>query len=113
VTFCDTEDPICIGETTRYRVTVLNQGQEYDTNVEVMVSFPPELQPLNASGATCGTISGQSVSFAPYANIAPRQTLEYWIEARAMQSGDARVKASVRSDTFRNPITQEEATQVN
>lgn len=109
----ETEDSICVGDTTRYEVEVVNQGQEYDTNVRLVVRFPEEISPVSGSGAAAGTVSGQTVTFAPFANLAPRQTIKFYVDAKAKKSGDARVKAEVSSDSFKTPITQEESTIVN
>lgn len=113
VCICDTEDPICIGDPTSYRIMVLNQGSEADANVVVTVRFPEEISPVAATGATQGTISGQTVTFAPYSTFSPRQTLEYRVDARAKKSGDARVVVEVSSEATKTPIVQQESTIVN
>lgn len=107
------ENPICVGETTRYKIVVTNKGQEYDSNVNIVANFPAELVPLDASGPTDGKINGQTVTFAPFANIAPRQTLEYYITVKANGRGDLRPKVQVSSDFIKNPITEEESLIVN
>lgn len=113
VCICDTEDPICIGEPTSYCITVVNQGSEADNNVNVVVDFPPEVVPVSATGDSQGTVSGQSVTFAPYNNLGPRQTLRYRVDARAKESGDARIEVKVSSDSIKTPIVQQESTIVN
>jgi uncharacterized repeat protein (TIGR01451 family) len=110
---CDTEDPICIGERTSYCITVINQGSEADTNVAVTVNFPKEIVPEAASGDTQGTVSGQTVTFAPAPTLGPRTTLKYRVDAKAVASGDARINVSVVSDSIKTPITQQESTIVN
>jgi uncharacterized repeat protein (TIGR01451 family) len=112
VNFCDTEDPICIGDTTSYCITVVNQGSEADSNVRVIARFPDEIQPLGASGDTQGTVTGQTVEFAPYDDLGPRQTLKYRVDAKAVRSGDARVVVEVSSDSITTPIVQQESTIV-
>lgn len=107
------ENPICVGETTSFRIVVTNKGQEYDSNVNVVVNFPPELAPVSASGATAAQVNGQTVTFAPFANFAPRQTLEYNITVKANGRGDLRPKVQVSSDFIKNPITEEESLIVN
>ncbi len=107
------ENPICVGETTRFKIVLQNTGQEYDTNVNVVVNFPAELAVVDASGATAAQVSGQSVTFAPFANLAPRQTLEYYVTVQANGSGDLRSKVQVSSDFIKNPITSEESLIVN
>lgn len=113
VCIVDTEDPVCIGDRTSYRITVINQGSEEDNNVGVTVRFPEEIVPEAANGPTAGTVSGQTVTFAPYKNFQARQTLEYRVDARAKKSGDARVNVEVSSDSIKTPITQQESTIVN
>lgn len=113
ICICDTEDPVCIGEPTSYCITVVNQGSEADNNVEVVVHFPKEIVPVAATGDSQGNVSGQTVTFAPYNNLGPRQTLRYRVDARAKESGDARVQVEVSSDSIKTPIVQQESTIVN
>lgn len=109
----NSDNPICVGETSRFKVTVTNKGQEFDSNVVVNITFPSELAPVNATGATAAKLSGQTVQFAPFANLAPRQTLEYYVTVKANAAGDLRPKVQVSSDFIKNPITQEESLIVN
>jgi uncharacterized repeat protein (TIGR01451 family) len=113
VCIVDTENPICIGEPTSYCITVVNQGSEADNNVVVTVRFPKEITPVSATGDTNGSVSGQVVTFAPYNNLGPRQTIRYRVDARAKESGDARVVVEVTSDSIKTPIMQQESTIVN
>ena len=94
-------------------ITVVNQGSESDSNVVVTLRFPKEVVPTGVVGDSAGTISGQTVTFAPVSSLAPRQTLKYRVDARAKESGDARVIVEVTSDSVKTPITQQESTIVN
>lgn len=109
----ETEDSICVGDQTTYRITLVNQGSEADNNVVVTVRFPDNLTPVSANGATQGTVSGQTVTFAPYNNFGARQTVEYRVDARAKASGDARVNVEVTSDSVKTPLTTQESTVIN
>lgn len=109
----ETENPICVGEPTSYVITLVNQGSEADSNVVVTVRFPKEVVPVAASGDTPGNVSGQVVTFAPYNNLGPRQTLRYRVDARGKEAGDARVVVEVTSDSIKTPIMQQESTIVN
>lgn len=111
--FTEMEGPICIGETTSYNLRVTNQGSEEDHNLKVVVRFPKELVPVSVSGDSPGKVSGQTVTFAPIQNLGARQTVEFRIDARAKESGDARIKAEVSSDSIKTPIVQEESTIIN
>ncbi len=113
VCIVDSEDPICVGDFTTYTITIVNQGSEQDDNVRVVVRFPSEIVPVSVSGDSPGSISNGTVTFEPYDNFSPRQTLKYRIRARANRPGDARIMTEVSSDTFGSPITQQESTIVN
>ena len=91
----------------------MNQGSEEDHNVVVTVRLPAQVAPTQASGATPGTINGQTVTFAPISILGARNTAEYRVDAVARQSGEGRVKVEVSSDTIKTPITQEESQVVN
>ncbi|MCB1114641.1 MAG: DUF11 domain-containing protein [Chlamydiia bacterium] len=109
----DENDPVCVGDCTNYRINVVNQGHEADSNVVVVVKFPPEIQPTAGNGPTKATVSGQTVTFAPIPNLPARQSVEYRVDAKAKSSGDARVNVEVSSDSIRNPILTQESTIVN
>ncbi len=113
VCIVDSDDPICIGERTTYTIDVVNQGSEADSNVVVTVKFPAGLKPLSVAGDSQGSISGQTVTFAPYANLRARQTIKYRVDAEAVSSGDSRVNVEVTSDAIKTPILQQESTIVN
>lgn len=112
VCICDTDDPICVGDPTSYCITVVNQGSEPDDNVRVVVRFPPEIVPVSATGDSPGTVNGNTVTYAPYDNFGPRQTLKYRVDARANRPGDGRVLVEVTSDSISTPIVQQESTIV-
>lgn len=109
----NTENPICIDETTSYNISVLNQGSEADSNVVVKVTFPAELQPTGVTGDVPGKIDGQVVTFGPSKDFGARQTLRLRVDAKGKASGDARVNFEVSSDSTKTPIVQQESTIVN
>nr|NGY96094.1 Large cysteine-rich periplasmic protein OmcB [Neochlamydia sp. AcF84] len=113
VSVAQTENPICIDDSTAYNIVVVNQGSEPDSNVQVVVTFPEEVQAIGVSGDASGQISGNTVKFASVKNVAARQTLRYRVDAKAKKSGDARVKFEVSSDAIKTPIVQQESTIVN
>lgn len=108
-----TNDQICIGDMTTYNITVVNQGSEPDNDVRLVVHFPEEVEPVNASGDTAHRIEGNAVMFAPFNELRPRQTINYRINGRARKSGDGRINAELSSASVKTPITQQESTVVN
>ncbi len=112
VCFTDTEDLICVGEYTTYKVQVHNQGSEDDTNLRVVVRFPDNVVPVHASGDAKGSISGNTVTFGPVKALRPRENMEFVIKAQSKSKGEARIRAEISSDTVHSPIIQEESTMV-
>jgi uncharacterized repeat protein (TIGR01451 family) len=108
----DSFDPIKEGDTTEFMIALTNQGSAADTNVRVQMSFPPGLQPLSAGGATSAIISGQSVTFAPVATLAPKQSLIWKVMAKGTVAGDNRTRVQYTSDSIKVPVTKDESTQV-
>lgn len=108
----DTVDPICIGDTTIYRICVTNRGTADDTNVVLSVKFTSQLQPQSANGPTSGTVSGDTVTFAPVERMAPKQSVEFCIAVKGVSVGDARAEATLSSDMLSTPVTDSESTHV-
>jgi uncharacterized repeat protein (TIGR01451 family) len=109
------DNPICIDETARFKIMIQNKGQEYDSNVRVVMNLPPELTVVDATGATpAQRDAGEgSVVFAPIPQLAPRQTAEYTVTVKARGRGDLRPKVQLSSDFIRSPITEEQSLIVN
>jgi uncharacterized repeat protein (TIGR01451 family) len=108
----DSADPIKEGDMTEFNITLTNQGSAADTNIRVQVSFPAGLQPAGGGGATSATVSGQTVSFAPVASLAPKQSLSWIVQARGTTVGDNRTRVQYTSDSIKVPVTKDESTQV-
>ncbi len=108
----DTEDPLLIGEETTYVVQITNQGTAPDHNVKLDVSLPQNLEVVSAAGDTQGSISGRSVSFAPYGALQAKEVIEFRVVARAVAVGDARFRAEMRSELLQTAVPEEESTQV-
>ncbi len=108
----DTVDPLQPGEVTTYEIIVTNQGTAADKNIKIVANFPAELTPMSAAGDTQGTIQGQSVDFAVYPTLAPKQKIIWRIQAKAVKSGDARPKFSLTSALLQTPVVEEESTQI-
>lgn len=108
----DTCDPLCLGETTVYRVCVSNRGTAEDSNVRLSINFTNELQPMCANGPTNGAMNGQTVNFDPIDRLAPGQSVEFCVTVKGISAGDARAEAVLSSDGLGAPISDTEATHV-
>ena len=108
----DTQDPLLVGEETVYVIQVTNQGTAEDSNIDMKAVVPAGLELVSASGDTKGSISGNTVTFAPYAVLQPKEVIQFRVTAKAVSTGDARFKAYMTSDLLQNAVPEEEATQV-
>lgn len=109
----DVEDPDEVGTTDVYIITVTNQGSATDTNIQVVCEIPDKMTYDSSSGATTGSVSGRTVTFAPLATLAPKARAEWRVVVRCNEEGDVRFAVRVTSDQFKNPPIQEtEATNI-
>jgi uncharacterized repeat protein (TIGR01451 family) len=121
----DSTDPVNVGGSVTYRITVTNRGQTADRNVKMAAAIPTQMvpDPLGISGPpgpggpVKGTIEGQIVAFDPVAVLEPGKSLTYRIKAQARTStspnAPARIAAQVTSDSVREPKIVEETTLIN
>jgi len=107
-----TNNPICLGQETTYEICVQNQGFADDQNVQLAVDLPVELQPICAGGPGDYKIQGNTVVFKPIKTLHAGQTETFCVKVKAVKQGDARVKARLRSDLLKTPVTNEESTVV-
>ncbi|WP_213319117.1 OmcB family cysteine-rich outer membrane protein [Chlamydiifrater volucris] len=108
----DTNDPICIGETTVYRVCITNRGSADDANVSLIMKFSRELQPVSVNGPTKGTISGNTVVFDALPVLCSKESVEYCVTLKGVSAGDARGEAILSSDSLSTPVSDIENTHV-
>jgi uncharacterized repeat protein (TIGR01451 family) len=73
----DVEDPVEVGTTTTYVVTVSNEGSAPDRNIRVSCVLDERLQYVSCAGATAGSIMGKTVSFSPL-HWSPRPRPRAW-----------------------------------
>ncbi len=108
----DSHDPLLVGEETTYVIQVTNQGTAADTNIDMKAVVPAGLELVSASGDTKGSISGNTVTFAPYAKLEAKEVIQFRVIAKATATGDKRFNAYMTSDLLKDPVPEEEATQV-
>lgn len=108
----DTVDPIQVGESTDYVVTITNQGTADDTNIKSDMIFPAGVDPISGSGDTAVTVEGKKVSFAVYPRLAPKQAIRWTVKAKGVAVEDARTRVWYISDLVKTPVNKEESTHV-
>jgi uncharacterized repeat protein (TIGR01451 family) len=108
----DTEDPIEVGRETTYEIRVVNQGTKAAGHVQVVVSVPPGMQVVSASGQTRHSIKPGGVVFETLAELAPKADSIYRVQVKGVQPGDQRITVQVNTDDISQPIRREESTRV-
>jgi uncharacterized repeat protein (TIGR01451 family) len=105
----DEIDPVRVGENTVYVITATNQGSAVGTNIAIIARVE-ELSIETVSGATAGTISDKTVTFAPVAALAPGDQATWRVEVKAQAAGDQRFFVEMNSDQLTRPVEETEAT---
>lgn len=106
----DVEDPIQVGDTETYVITVTNQGTATDTNIKIVCTLENQMQYVSSSGSTRGTAAGNTVTFAPLDALAPKAEATWKVKIKAVKAGDVRFKVSMTSNQIGRPVEETEAT---
>ncbi|MEO0510758.1 MAG: DUF11 domain-containing protein [Verrucomicrobiota bacterium] len=108
----DTVDPLLEGQPSQYVIRVTNQGNAPDYNIQVGAEIAPELSITSVAGQTQHQVNGNKVTFASFAKIDPKQTIEFKIDVRGKTIGGGRSNFSLSSNLLKEPISETESTQV-
>jgi uncharacterized repeat protein (TIGR01451 family) len=108
----DLDDPVEIGGTTTYLITVSNEGSAADANIRLVCTLDDKLQYVSSAGATAGSLMGRTVSFAPLQTLEPKTKATWRVIVKGVQPGDVRFKVTMHTDEIALPIEEMEATHV-
>ena len=108
----DTDDPIEVGATETYIITVTNQGTADSTNVVITCTLPPEQQFLSAQSPAGHIVDGQVVTFKPVVALAPKKVATYRLHVKGIRPGDVRFRVALKSDQMVTPSEETESTNI-
>jgi uncharacterized repeat protein (TIGR01451 family) len=108
----DLDDPVEVGSTTTYLITVSNEGSAADSNVRIVCMLDDKLQYVSSAGATAGSLMGRTVSFAPLQNLEPKTKATWRVVVKGVQAGDVRFRVTMHTDQLALPIEEMEATHI-
>ena len=106
----DDPDPIELGKTTTYTITVTNQGTAIDSNIKVVCTMEDTMGYESNSGATKGSVDGMTVTFEPLVSLAPKEKAQWKVVVKALKEGDVRFKVAINSDATTRPVEKSEST---
>ncbi|BBM83826.1 M56 family metallopeptidase [Candidatus Uabimicrobium amorphum] len=108
----DTEDPIEVGQTTTYVISLRNEGTANCTDIVLTNNIPQEMEFVKATGPSNFSINNSRIQFNAVDNVAPGKVLNYKITLRARTSGSAKNTALVKFNEFSYTMRNEEGTTV-
>jgi len=104
-------DPIQVGQTETYVITVTNQGTARDTNIRITCFLEPNMEYASSEGDTEATVLGNKITFAPLSSLEPKAQAKWQIEVKATSVGNVRFKTILSSDQLgERPVAETEAT---
>lgn len=106
----DVEDPVAVGDTVTYAITVTNQGSDTSTNTEITCTLEDTMQYVSSTGPTKAIVEGKVVSFSPLPTLAPKAQTTWKLVVKAVDEGDVRIKVSMMEDCLERPVEETEAT---
>ena len=108
----DVDDPIEVGNNETYVIIATNQGSSPDTNIRIVCILEDNVQYISSSGATRGTIAGNTVTFAPLRSLAPKAKATWRVTVKALKAGDVRFTTVMNTDQLTRPVQETEATHL-
>lgn len=108
----DDPDPIEIGGSVTYTITVTNQGSATGTNISIICTLPPQQELVNTNGPTNATSQGKVVTFAPLPTLAPKAKAIFRVTIKGVATGDTRFHVSLKSDQMETPAMETESTHI-
>jgi len=100
--------PIELGREVEYEVHVTNTGTKSAENVEIAMTFGPQLEPTGVSGGEAYSTDDGQVFFEKIPVILPKQSVAVKVAVKAEGVGTAQIRAEVaRTDANRTPVRLE------
>jgi uncharacterized repeat protein (TIGR01451 family) len=108
----DDSDPVEVGKTAIYRMTLTNTGSAPAKKIDVKATLPELLKAVRASGPTKENILGQFITFGTVDILQPGAKVQFIFECQALKEGDARFRVEYTSELNAVPIFETESTKL-
>ncbi|GJQ60566.1 MAG: hypothetical protein SCALA701_33670 [Candidatus Scalindua sp.] len=107
----DIADPIEVGGIETYEIRVTNQGSATDTNISIVCTLEEgTMEYVSTDGPTTASVVGNTVTFDHLASLAPKATVTWRVNVRAVAEGDVRFGVSLKSDQLTRSVNETEST---
>ena len=107
----DSQDPVRVGESTSYEITIRNEGRADDNNLGITAELPDGLEYVaeNSGGPTEITVNGKELSFGEVQTLPQGESVTWYVTGRATEStGGQKFKVFVKSDSTGDETVQED-----
>lgn len=108
----DVDDPVRVGEMTRYRIVVSNGGSGPDRNVRIVATLPVQMKFIQATGPTPAKSVDGKITFEPLSKLDAGQTVTWLVEVKAEEAGDVRFRAEMTSESLTEPVIGTQSTRL-
>lgn len=108
----DTMDPVEIGESGTYVITVTNQGTAADTNIKITCMMEEGMEYLDSTGPTTATLSGDQLMFGALASLAPKEQAQWRVNFKATSTGGKLFKTTMETSQLGRTVTETESTNL-
>jgi uncharacterized repeat protein (TIGR01451 family) len=108
----DENDPVAVGEETRYQIKVTNQGTAPAKDIQLNAELGEQFRFVEGVGTS--EVSGDegALEIAPLEQLAPGESAAWTIVAEAKSSGYARLNIDMESSATQRAVTEQEPTRV-
>lgn len=113
----DSHDPVFVGDSYSYVISVANQGTKAATNLRLFAELDEQgsMEFITSSGASVVTRSADNprkLEFAPVATLEPGTQADWQVVIKAVSADDGRFHISVHCDEKNRPIEETESTNI-
>jgi uncharacterized repeat protein (TIGR01451 family) len=111
----DTKDPVEVGDTTTYEISVTNTGTLPANGISIVATVPPQMRARSGVGPGNAQprIQGNQIAFGAIDGLQPGQSQLYTVVVEALSPGDARFRIEMRSTSLGpDPVIEEESTNI-
>ncbi len=106
----DDPDPVQVGQTVTYTLTVTNQGSAPLTNIRLVGTMEDSMEFVGDTGPGKATVNGLTVTFPAVARLDAQQRITYTVVVRAKKAGQVQFRAEAVSNEITRPLIKTETT---
>ena len=109
----DKNDPVQVGDSTVYEVTVINEGSGPDNNLKVSAELPEGTEFVSAEGSTEVSNNGRTVTMGDVPTLESGGSVTWYVTVKAVEAaGGQKFNVTINSDNTDGDITEAEPTRL-